>query len=89
MKSPDDEPLDPQPDGESAPDSGSLDTPSPDGAPEADGDEGAAEGADDDSDEGTDEGADGPLGESAWELPAPVASAWVGFWPHPDAPTRD
>ena len=85
MKSPDEEPLDPQPDGDSAPDPGSSDTPSPDGDPETDGDTGAAEGADDDNDEGTDE----PLGESAWELPAPVASAWVGFWPHPDAPTRD
>jgi len=81
MKSPDDEPLDPQPQGDNAPDPASSDTPSPHGDPEADGDKDA----DEDADGGTDE----PLGESAWELPAPIASAWVGFWPHPDAPTRD
>jgi len=27
--------------------------------------------------------------ESVWELPAPVPSAWVAFWPHPDPPTRE
>lgn len=32
---------------------------------------------------------DGLPDESAWELPSPVPSAWVGFWPHPDAPTRE
>jgi len=87
MKSPDDEPLDPQPDGDSAPDPGSSDASHPGGHGDADG-EGDAD---------TEEGADGDAntsandsnGESAWELPVPIASAWVGFWPHPDAPTRD
>ncbi len=30
-----------------------------------------------------------PTDETVWELPHPVASAWVGFWPHPDPPTRE
>ena len=79
MKSPDDEPLDPQPDGDSAPDPGSSDASRPDGHGDADGEGGAD----------ADTNADELTGESVWELPAPVASAWVGFWPHPDAPTRD
>jgi hypothetical protein len=30
-----------------------------------------------------------PSDESAWELPSAVPSAWVGFWPHPDAPSQE
>lgn len=30
-----------------------------------------------------------PPDESAWELREAVPSAWVGFWPHPDAPTQE
>ena len=83
MKSPDDEPLDPQPDGDSAPDPGSSDASRPDGHGDADADAVA------DGDADADTSADALTGESVWELPAPLASAWVGFWPHPDAPTRD
>jgi uncharacterized protein YegJ (DUF2314 family) len=28
-------------------------------------------------------------GLETWELPTPVASAWVGFWPHKEAPDAD
>jgi len=62
MQSPDEEPSDPVPAGEGAPD-----VPTPE----------------DPSD------AVFPTDESVWELPVPVASAWVGFWPHPDPPTQE
>ncbi|MBL9141355.1 MAG: hypothetical protein JNK53_05760, partial [Phycisphaerae bacterium] len=32
---------------------------------------------------------DGASDESAWELEAAVPSAWVGFWPHDDPPSRE
>lgn len=42
-----------------------------------------------DAPEGAGDGPRASDGLETWELPTPVASAWVGFWPHKEAPDAD